>query len=47
MFSSQVLEVVAAFGLIVAVWFALVGWKLLPLVWADRPGSTGASRTEK
>lgn len=35
MFATEVLEVVAIFGTIVGVWFALLGWKLLTL----QPGS--------
>jgi len=27
------LEIARIFGLIVLVWFGLVGWKLLPLLW--------------
>jgi hypothetical protein len=30
MFATQWLEIGAIFGSIIAVWFALVGWKLLP-----------------
>ena len=32
MVPPELLEVGRIFGLIVAVWFALVGWKLLPLI---------------
>ncbi|MDY3551533.1 hypothetical protein R5W24_000611 [Gemmata sp. JC717] len=35
--ASAVLEVVAALAAIVTVWFALLGWKLLP--GASAPGS--------
>ena len=32
MVPPELLEVGRVFGLIVCVWFALVGWKLLPLL---------------
>jgi hypothetical protein len=38
--ASELLEVVAIFGLIVAVWFALLGWKLLTPT-RDRFGPRG------
>lgn len=30
--AEPLLEIARIFGLIVLVWFALVGWKLLPLI---------------
>lgn len=36
MFTTELLEVARVFGLIVLVWFALVGWKLLPLLRTKR-----------
>jgi hypothetical protein len=39
MFASEWLEVGAMFGSIVGVWFALVGWKLVPR--SDPPGPAG------
>ena len=37
MSASDWLEVGKIAGLIVGVWFVLVGWKLVPLVRSDRP----------
>ena len=36
-------EMARILGLIVAVWFGLVGWKLLPLRLADGPRVTGTA----
>jgi len=36
--TEPLLEIARIFGLIVLVWFALFGWKLLPLIWNRSPG---------
>ncbi|MEO2090942.1 MAG: hypothetical protein ABGY75_15790 [Gemmataceae bacterium] len=41
---AEWLEVGRIFGLILLVWFALVGWRLLPLTWwTGRPTHTPTS----
>jgi hypothetical protein len=47
MFAVLVLEIGAVFGLIVGVWFALVGWKLLALARPDPSDLAGTSGLEK
>jgi hypothetical protein len=41
--SAELLEAGQAFGSILGVWFALVGWKLVPALRARLSGSTDAS----
>lgn len=41
MFAVELLEVGRIFGLIVLVWFALVGWKLVLLLRLNRPPAGG------
>jgi hypothetical protein len=40
MTAAGFMEVAAILGLITGVWFALIGWKLLPLIWADGPAES-------
>lgn len=38
---AEVVEIGRIFGLIVLVWFGLVGWRLTPLLWGvGRPTNT-------
>ena len=45
MFTNELLEVGKMFGSIVGVWFALVGWKLVPMgrIFGPRPAAPAAT----